>query len=47
MYKETIPFADTMYLSFINKEYDGDTYFPEFNEKEWVVERTEVHSDTS
>ena len=35
--------VDKMYLSYIKKEYDGDTYFPEFDESEWTVESKEPH----
>ena len=32
---------DKMYLSFIKKEYDGDTTFPDWDEREWAVESEE------
>jgi dihydrofolate reductase len=38
LFSQTITFADEMYLSIINKEYEGDTYFPVFNKNEWVLE---------
>ena len=34
-----------MYLSFVKKEYDGDTYFPEFNESDWTIEKREAHDE--
>ena len=43
IYKQTIPLADKMYLSFITQEYDGDTRFPEFDEAEWRISRREDH----
>lgn len=43
IYAQTIPLADTMYLSFIKGHFTGDAYFPEFSEREWVVERREDH----
>jgi dihydrofolate reductase len=43
VYAQTIPLADTMYLSYIKGRFDGDTYFPEFAEQEWEVERREDH----
>ena len=36
IYKEALPLVQKMYITEINKEYEGDAFFPEFNEKEWV-----------
>jgi len=43
IYEQTIPLADTMYLSYIKGHYAGDTYFPSFDEKEWTIERRDDH----
>ncbi len=43
IYEQTIPLTDTMYLSYVHGEYDGDTFFPAFDEAEWQAERTEDH----
>lgn len=43
IYSQTMPFVDAMYLSFIKGAYSGDAYFPEYDEREWVVERREDH----
>jgi dihydrofolate reductase len=43
IYSQTIPLADTMYLSYIKGHYEGDTYFPSFAEDEWAVERRDDH----
>ena len=43
IYAQTIPLADTMYLSYIKGQYTGDAYFPEFSGQEWVVEKREDH----
>jgi dihydrofolate reductase len=43
IYAQTIPLADTMYLSYIKGQFSGDAYFPAFNEQEWTVERREDH----
>lgn len=36
--RESFALADTMMLSYIRKDYPGDTFFPEFAEKDWAVE---------
>ena len=41
IYAQTIPLADTMYLSYIKGRFTGDAYFPEFSDSEWAVERRE------
>jgi dihydrofolate reductase len=43
IYAQTLPHADTMYLSYIKGRFAGDAYFPEFSEAEWAVERREDH----
>lgn len=35
VYEQTIPLASEMLLSTIKGEYEGDAYFPEFDESEW------------
>ena len=45
IFKEAIPIADKIYLSYIKKDYDGDTYFPEFDENKWIVEKKEDHQE--
>jgi dihydrofolate reductase len=37
--------ADTMLLSYINSEYEGDAHFPAFDESGWRVERREDHGE--
>jgi len=37
IYKLALPYADRMYLTFVDAEIPADTYFPEFNENEWRV----------
>ena len=43
IYEQTLPLADTMYLSYIKGHYTGDAYFPAFSDREWSVERREDH----
>lgn len=37
IYKLALPYADKMYLTFVDAEIPADTYFPEFDENEWRV----------
>jgi dihydrofolate reductase len=32
LYKEALPFADKLYLTLIDEEKDGDTFFPEYEQ---------------
>ena len=45
VYEQAIPLAGKMFISYVKGEYDGDVYFPEFDEKEWHVEKKEAHSE--
>ncbi len=37
IFTQAMPLVDTMYISYIKKEYQGDVYFPAFNGKEWKI----------
>jgi len=50
IYTEALPFVDELYLTIIDKEFEGDTYFPEFKKmftfvadvkkgEGWIVKR--------
>ncbi len=41
MYKLLMPYCTKMYITEINKEFDGDVYFPEINKAEWKIVDTE------
>jgi dihydrofolate reductase len=43
IYAQTVPRAEAMYLSYIKGDFAGDAYFPEFDERDWTVERREAH----
>ena len=45
IYRQSFKHADKMYLSFIKKEYDGDTIFPQWNEKEWEIKSKEDYKE--
>ena len=45
-YAEFLPVADTLYVTYIKDHFVADTYFPEFNQEEWVeVEREDYGAD--
>ncbi len=37
IYRLLMPMADKMYVTHIDKDFDGDVYFPQIDEKEWKV----------
>ncbi|MDE2888859.1 MAG: dihydrofolate reductase [Gemmatimonadota bacterium] len=45
IYRQSIPHADRMYLSRIRGDYCGDTYFPEFDEREWRLTEEEERAE--
>ncbi len=45
LYQEALPLASTLHLTRINKSFEGDTYFPVFNEQDFVLTASESHFD--
>ncbi|MHC2993313.1 dihydrofolate reductase [Pontibacter sp. HJ8] len=43
IYKQAMPFVDTLYLTRVHHTFEGDTYFPELPEKEWQQISAEHH----
>lgn len=39
LYAQMLPRADCLYLTYISAEIEGDTYFPDFSQADWVVTR--------
>ncbi|MFB1080888.1 dihydrofolate reductase [Jeotgalibacillus sp. JSM ZJ347] len=37
IYKMAIDKADRLYITLIHEEFEGDTYFPEYNEENWKL----------
>jgi dihydrofolate reductase len=35
IYKQSLPLTDRIYLTIIDHDFDGDTFFPELNNEEW------------
>ena len=46
VYKQFLPLADRMYLTYIHQDFEGDTFFPEFNKDDWrEVSREDYQPD--
>jgi dihydrofolate reductase len=43
VYAEAIRFADRIYLTEVHARVDSDTFFPEFDLAEWVLEESSEH----
>lgn len=43
LFQEALPHAQRMYLTFIDQECDGDTFFPHWIEKRWQEVSSESH----
>ncbi len=41
VYAEALPYADRMYLTLVHASPEADAFFPEFDEVEWRVTKTE------
>ncbi|WP_257352357.1 dihydrofolate reductase [Pseudalkalibacillus decolorationis] len=37
VFKQVLPITDRIYLTQIDEEFEGDTFFPELDESEWEV----------
>ena len=45
IFKEFLPKAGRMYLTIIDKKFEGDAYFPEYDGKEWKEFLKEEHEE--
>ncbi len=43
VYRTLLPYAQAMELTEIEKDYEGDAYFPEFSKEEWKETTSEAH----
>ena len=46
IYEMLLPRADRMYITFVDAEFEGDAWFPEFDENQWLErESTTLKAD--
>lgn len=45
VYTAMLPYTNTLYLSYIKGEYEGDTYFPQVKDNEWQCMTTKEHKE--
>lgn len=45
VYKRALPEADRLYISWIKKDYEGDTQFPEIDFSKWMEEESNEYAE--
>jgi dihydrofolate reductase len=45
LFREALPRADTLYLTEIDRDFDGDAKFPDFDHRAWRETARETHAD--
>lgn len=43
IFEQFLSFADKLELTYIDADYEGDRFFPEFDEREWSIISDEAH----
>lgn len=46
VYEAFLPLAERMYITEIDAKFDADTFFPQEEKEEWVIESREDHDKT-
>lgn len=41
IFKHFLPYADRMYMTYIDALFEGDTYFPEYDQDQWKLTKKE------
>lgn len=44
IYKSALSFADTLYITRVHHNFEGDAFFPEINKSQWELVSQEPHS---
>ena len=42
IYKQSLPYVTRMWLTVLDKHYDGDSFFPHFDPNDWVTVESEL-----
>lgn len=37
IFRMSLPVADRLYITYVDQEFEGDTYFPPYSEEEWAL----------
>ena len=45
VYAQFMPIADKLYITRVKRSYEGDIFFPEINEEDWILIDEEDHID--
>jgi len=45
VYAQFMPIADKLYITRVKRSYEGDIFFPEINEEDWILIEEEDHID--
>jgi dihydrofolate reductase len=43
LYEQTLPLVDTLYLTRVHAKVEGDTWFPDWSEEDWLLVSREDH----
>ena len=43
IYRQSMSLVDKIYLTRVHKEFDGDTFFPEVDEDQWLLTHSKLH----
>lgn len=47
IYSLFLPYANKLYLTLIDEEYEGDTYFPDIDYEKWDMIKSEDHTSNN
>ncbi len=44
IYRQAMPLADRLYITYVDAEYEGDTFFPQVDTSVWRKTKSEYHA---
>lgn len=44
IYQQALPLVHRMYITWVESEFEGDAWFPEFNESDWDISASSYHA---